>query len=153
MKIKFWKKMWKKNVGKNFFFLISKKKFWKNNFEKKIFQKSCDKKNFGKINSKTKIFVTKLYSNIDKCHAIFALLAPFDKTGRKTGSNENVCGIWFKIGSVALALDARNAAIWTKSEENIYHGLRAVGNQDLLCNKKNGCPNGVPKIWRSTLLQ
>ena len=63
------------------------------NFEKKIFQKSCDKKNFGKINSKTKIFVTKLYSNIDKCHAIFALLAPFDKTGRKTGSNENVCGI------------------------------------------------------------
>ena len=48
-----------------------------------------------------KKFITKLYSNIDKCHTIFALLASFDKTGRKTGNNENVCGIWFKIGSVA----------------------------------------------------
>ena len=56
-----------------------KKKFWE--------------KNFGKINSKRKIFINKIYSNIDKCHAIFALLAPFDRTGRKTGSNENVCGI------------------------------------------------------------
>ena len=63
------------------------------NFETKIFEKSFDKKNFGKINFKTKIFITKLYSNIDKCHTIFAVLAPFDKTERKTGSNENVCGI------------------------------------------------------------
>ena len=45
------------------------------------------------MNSKTKIFITKLYSNINECRTIFALLAPFDKTGRKTGSNENVCGI------------------------------------------------------------
>ena len=50
-------------------------------------------KSFDKINSKTKIFITKLYSNIDKYHTIFALLAPFDKTGRKTGSDEKVCGI------------------------------------------------------------
>ena len=28
----------------------------------------------------------------------------------------------------ALALDARNAAIWTKSGEKIYHGTRPVGN-------------------------
>ena len=28
----------------------------------------------------------------------------------------------------ALSLDARNVAIWTKSGEKIYHGLRAVGN-------------------------
>ena len=31
--------------------------------------------------------ITKIYSNIDKCHTILALLAPFDRTGRKTGSN------------------------------------------------------------------
>ena len=57
------------------------------------FWKSFDKKNVGKIKYKTKIFITTIYSNIDKCHTIFSLLAPFDKTGRKTGSNENVCGI------------------------------------------------------------
>ena len=56
------------------------------NFEKKMLEKSFDK---------TKIFITKIYINIDKYHTIFALLAPFDKTGRKTGSNENVCSIWF----------------------------------------------------------
>ena len=55
-----------------------------------MYEKSFDKKNVGKINSKTKIFITRLYSNINKCHTIFALLAPFDKTGRKTGSNESV---------------------------------------------------------------
>ena len=85
-------KFWKKNFRKK----ILNKKFWK-----KILEKSFNKKNCGKMNSKTKIFITKLYSNIDKCHTILAFLAPFDKTGRKTGSNENVCGIWFKIGSVA----------------------------------------------------
>ena len=58
-----------------------------------MLKKSFDKKNFGKINYKIKIFITKIYSNIDKCHTVFALLAPFDKTGRKTGSNLNVCGI------------------------------------------------------------
>ena len=63
------------------------KKFWK--------------KNVGKINYKKKIFINKIYSNIVKCHTIFALLASFDRRGRKTGSNENVCGIWFKIGNVA----------------------------------------------------
>ena len=70
-----------------------KKKFWKKVFTKKILEKSLDEKNFGKINYKRKIFITKVYSNIDKCHTIFALLAPFNRTGRKTGSNENVCGI------------------------------------------------------------
>ena len=42
------------------------------------------KKNFGKINYKRKIFINKIYSNIDKCHTIFAVLAPFDnKSGQK----------------------------------------------------------------------
>ena len=84
MEKKFEKKFWEKKF---------EKKFWEKNFEKKNFEKSYDKKNVGKLNSKTKIFITKLYSNIDKCHTILALLAPFDKTGWKTGSNENVCGI------------------------------------------------------------
>ena len=58
-----------------------------------MLKKVLKKKNVGKINYKRKIFINKIYSNIDKCHAIFALLAPFGRTGRKTGSNENVCGI------------------------------------------------------------
>ena len=60
---------------------------------KKFWKKVLTKKNLGKISYKTKMSITKVHSNIDKCHTIFALLAPFDKTGRKTGSNENVCGI------------------------------------------------------------
>ena len=78
------KKFWKKNFGE---------KFWGRNFEKKNFEKSFDKKKFGQINYKTKKCITKIYSNINKCHTIFALLAPVDRTGRKAGSNENVCGI------------------------------------------------------------
>ena len=62
-------------------------------FDKKILVKNFEKKKFGKINYKTKIFITKIYSNIDKCHIIFSGQAPFDKTGRETGSNENFCGI------------------------------------------------------------
>ena len=107
----FEKKFWKQNVGKN---------FWKQNIWK------FGKKNFGKINYKTKIFITKIYSNIDKCHIIFVFRQEQGK------SNKNVCGIctrhWFKIGDVALALHERNVTIWTRSEEKIYHGLRAVGN-------------------------
>ena len=72
---------------------LKKKKFWKKVLTKKMLEKSFDKKNVGKINYNSKIFITKIYSNIDKCQIIFALLAPFDRTGRKTGSNENVCGI------------------------------------------------------------
>ena len=101
-------------------------KFWKKVLKKKIF----DKKNFAKINYKRKIFITKIYSNIDKCHhTIFALLAPFDRRGRKTGSNENVYGIWFKIGSVARSY--RTQVLWPfeRSREKKYnHGLQAVGN-------------------------
>ena len=52
------------------------------NHEKKNFGKSKTKKN-EKINYKTKIFITKIYRNIDKCHTIFALLAPFDKSRPK----------------------------------------------------------------------
>ena len=78
------KKFEEKNFGKK----MLKKKCWK-----KVLEKSFDNKNFGKINYKRKIFINKIYSNIDKCHTIFALLAPFDRTGRTTGSNENVCGI------------------------------------------------------------
>ena len=63
------------------------------------------------------MFITKLYSNIDKCHIIFALLAPFDKIGRKTGSNENVCGIWLKIGSVACSHWTRAMRQFKRSRE------------------------------------
>ena len=48
------------------------KKILEKKLEKKVLGKKCWKKNFVKINSKTKIFITKLYSNIDKCHTIFA---------------------------------------------------------------------------------
>ena len=110
----------------------SKNKFWKKlekNFRKKILEKSFDKKTFGKINYKWKIFITQIYSNIDKCHTIFALLAPFDRTGRKTGSNENVCGIWFKIGSVARLHWTQVMWRFERSREKRYHhGLWAVGN-------------------------
>ena len=47
-----------------------------------MLEKSFNKKNIGKINYKTKIFITEIYSNIDKCNTIFALLAPFDKTAK-----------------------------------------------------------------------
>ena len=48
-----------------------------------MLEKSFDKKNVGKTNYKIKIFMTKIYSNIDKCHTIFALLAfdPSTRTG------------------------------------------------------------------------
>ena len=90
-----------------------------------MLEKSFDKKNFGKINYKRKIFITKIYSNIDKCHTIFALLAPFDRTG----SNENVCGIWFKTGSVACSHWTQVMWRFERSRDKRYnHGLRAVGN-------------------------
>ena len=47
-------------------------------------------KNVRKINYKTKIFITKIYSNIDKCHTIFSLLAPRQNRAK---DRENVCGI------------------------------------------------------------
>ena len=80
----------KKNLTRNFETKILGKKLEKKSFsqsfEKKILKKHVGKKvwqkNFGKINYKTKIFITKIYSNIDKCHTILSLLAPFDKTGR-----------------------------------------------------------------------
>ena len=87
------------------------------------------KKNVGKINYKRKIFINKIYSNIYKCHTIFALLTPFDRTGRKIGSNENGCGIWFKIGSVARSHWSQVLWRFERSREKRYnHGLRAVGN-------------------------
>ena len=92
-------------------------------------EKSFDKKNFGKINYKRKIFITKIYSNIDKCHTIFAMLALSDRTVRKTGSNENVCGISFKIGSVARSHWTQVMWRFERSREKRYnHGLRAVDN-------------------------
>ena len=57
------------------------KKVLKKNVEKKMLEKSFDKKNFGKINNKRKTFINKIYSNIDNCHTIFALLAFFDRIG------------------------------------------------------------------------
>ena len=103
--LSFEKKDLKKNVEKKFWW----KKFWKNKLQKKN--------------------IHKIYSNIDKCHTIFALLAPFNRTGRKTGSNENVCGIWFKIGSVARSHWTQVMWRFKRSRDNKYnHGLRAVGN-------------------------
>ena len=122
---KFKKKIWKKVLQKK----LKKKKFWKKVLTKKMLEKSFDKKNVGKINYNRKIFITKIYSNIDKCQIIFALLAPFDRTGRKTGSNENVCGIWFKIGNVARSHWTQVMWRFERSREKRYnHGLRAVDN-------------------------
>ena len=111
----------------------SKNKFWKEVgkkiLEKKILEKSFEKNNFWRINYKRKIFINKIYSNIDKCHTIFALLSPFDRTGQKTGSNKNVCGTWFKIGSVARSHWARIMWPFERSRDKRYnHGLRAVSN-------------------------
>ena len=60
-----------------------RKKFWQINFEKQNLNKNVEKKKCGKINYKTKIFIIKIYSNIDKCHTIFASLALFDKNRTK----------------------------------------------------------------------
>ena len=94
---------------------IAEKKIWGKNCGKKFWQK-----NVGKINYKTKIFITKIYSNIDKCHTIFALLAPFDKTGRKTGRNVNVCGIWFKIASGAHSHRTQGMWRFERNREKRY---------------------------------
>ena len=104
------KKFWEKNLWKKILKTFLEKKIWKKNFRKKILDK-----NFGK-----KIFITKLYSNIDKCHTIFALLAPFEKTGRRTGSNENVCSIWFKIGSIARSHWTPGMRRFERSREKRY---------------------------------
>ena len=69
-------------MKKKFILNILENKFGKTNFEKKFWQKKFRKNKLHK-----KIFITKIYSNIDKCHTIFTLLAPFDKAGRKIGSN------------------------------------------------------------------
>ena len=50
-----------------------------------MLERSFDKKNLGKINFITKLFITKIYSKIDKCQTIFALLAPFEKKGERQG--------------------------------------------------------------------
>ena len=93
----------KKKFGKKFW----QKTFWKNKLQKKNIHNQ----------------------NFDKCHTIFALLVPFDRTGRKTGSNENVCGIWFKIGSVARSHWTQVMWRFEQSRDKRYnHGLRAVGS-------------------------
>ena len=112
--------MWKKILGKKFCEKNLRKKILEQKFWNKILEKSFDKKNFRKINYKTKIFKTKIYSNIDKCHTIFALLALFDKTGRKTGSNDIVRGIWFKIGSVGRSHWTQGMWRFERSREKRY---------------------------------
>ena len=117
------KKFWKKKLKKKFWKKIKKKMlkiFFFKYYEKEISEKKFWKKYFRKINSKTKIFITKLYSNIDKCHTFFALLASFDKTGWKTGSNETVCSIWFKIGSVARSHWTQGMRWFERSREKRY---------------------------------
>ena len=49
------------------------------NFGKKILKK----KNLEKKYFKTKILITKIYNDINKCDTIFALLAPLDKNREK----------------------------------------------------------------------
>ena len=100
LNINFTKQILKKILGKKLkkkFLEKTLEKTLEKSFDKKILEKtlekSFDKKIKKKINYKRKIFINKIYSNIDKCHTIFVFLAPFDRTGQKTGSNENVCGI------------------------------------------------------------
>ena len=97
-------KFWKKNFGKKMLKKNVGKKFW----QKKLWKNKLQKKNIH----------NKIYSNIDKCHTIFALLAPFDRTG----TNENVCGIWFKIGS-----DARSH--WT---QGMWRFERSLEKKDII---------------------
>ena len=72
----------------------------KKKFEKKL-EENFWKKKFWKINYKRKIFITKIYSNIDKWR-----------------SNESVCGIWFKIGSVARSHWTQVMWWFKRSQEN-----------------------------------
>ena len=48
------------------------------------------------------MFRKKIYSNIDKYHTTIALLAPFDKTGRK------------KVMKTSVAYDSKCRAHWTQ---------------------------------------
>ena len=93
----------KKNLEMNWTKILKKKcwrQFWKKNFWKTMLEKSFD-------------------------DPICALLASFDKTE----SNENVCGIWFKIDSVARSHWTQEMWRFERSREKRYnHGLRAVGN-------------------------
>ena len=75
------KKVRKKFLEKSFEKKNFRKKILKKNFAKTNLEKSFNKKSFGIINYKRKIFITKIYSSIDKCHTIFALLASFERTG------------------------------------------------------------------------
>ena len=139
-KNKFWKK-----VGKNFGKKILKTQFWKK-IRKKNFRKKFWQKKFWKNRLQKKNFHKRNYSNIDKCHSIFALLAPVDRTGRKTGSNENVCGIWFKIGSVARSRWTQVMWRFAWSREKRYnHGFRAVGNS--LTTWAESASSVLRKIW------
>ena len=54
-------------------FKVLKKKIWK----------KVSIKSFGKINYKRKIFINKIYSNIDKCHTVSALLASIEQGERQ----------------------------------------------------------------------
>ena len=98
------------------------KKFRKKNPDKKIFEKKFKKQNGNKNleNKFKKKIDKKMYSNIDKCHIIFALLACFDKNR----SNENVCGIctwhWFKIGDVARLHCTQGMWRFERSREKRY---------------------------------
>ena len=49
----------------------------KKKFGKKIWKQILEK------HFKTKIFITKIYDNIDKCYTIFASLTPFDENRGK----------------------------------------------------------------------
>ena len=69
-------------------------------------KKQFSKKNVGKINYKTKIFITKIYSNIDKCNTIFALR---QEQGERQGVMKT--SVAYDSKCRALALDARNVAI------------------------------------------
>ena len=59
------------------------RKIMRKSSRNKLLESSFDKRHVGKISYKTKIFITKIYSNIDKFRIIFALLASFDTNRAK----------------------------------------------------------------------
>ena len=84
------KKILEKKCGEIFFFNLEKKfkkKVLKKKFQEKILKKSFDKKNFGKINYKTKIFITKIYRNNVKCH----------RTKKRGKDREQLKRLWHMI--------------------------------------------------------
>ena len=81
------------------------------------------KKNLGKINYIAKLCITKIYSKSDKCHTIFALLAPFEKKGERLGVMKT--SVAYDLETVSR-IGREECGEW--NEVGRKDGLRAVGN-------------------------